>query len=135
MFRPIPDSSKQTHGETEVTCEFRNDTRRVVSLPTYFLSGPKDGVLRVSFTQYEVQVAGEWESLDIGYDGIPNYIPVEPGNELRLLISLGPFEYRQVSRDAPLRVRLGEFTSDVFTLNRTSGGQKDPPQSDKNRQE
>ena len=80
--------SKRTSGGAEVTLVtflFRNDTRRVVKLPGYFGMGPKDGFLRVNFTEYEVQVAGKWEPLDVGYCGIPEYYPVQPDNELRAL--------------------------------------------------
>ena len=124
VFRLKPRTGKQAPAGTEVTFQFRNDTSGVVELPGYFGARPKDGVFRANLTQYEVQVAGKWEPLDVAYDGLPEYFSVQPGSELRLLISLGPFEKQNVPRDANVRVTLGGLMSEAFTLSDTTGDDK-----------
>lgn len=96
MFRLVPSTAKPSDSGMEVTFQFRNESTRVVKLSGYFGLGPKDGVLEVGYTGYEVQVRGKWEPLDVGYDTIPEYYPVEPGGELRLLISLSPFKVKNI---------------------------------------
>ena len=100
VFRPLVGTSQSTPSGTQVIFLFRNADKQSIALPG-FLAPPTAGVFQPSFMQYEVQRDNNWHPLDVAYDGLPEDYVVEPGTELRLLVSLGPIEKLERCEDNP----------------------------------
>jgi hypothetical protein len=116
VFRIIHGSGRATPAGTEATFYFRNEGATVVNLPTYFGEQPVENHLNVSFVTYEVLTQGKWHALDVAYDGLPAYQSIIPGKEMRLLITLGPFEHAHIAENERARVKVDDLASEPFTL-------------------
>jgi len=118
-FHVVRDKASPSPAGRQATFVFRNNTHSPVRLPGYFDDPPTNGVFEPNFVEYEVIVDNSWHGLDVWYDGVPQEYFVNPGEDLTLLISLGPFEKAGIRTDVPVRVRVGEFASDAFELRTT----------------
>jgi hypothetical protein len=121
MFKLVENDSTSTPAGTQAKFAFSNGTPRTVKMTGYFGQPPKNGMFQPSFVKYEVRKESGWHALDVAYDGIAEKYPIKPGEQLTLLISLGPFEKAGVPPDAQVRVVIGELASDAFQLHQVTG--------------
>lgn len=113
----IPERVDQAVGGAAVAFEARSTPARAILLPGFFGQPPADGRFIPSYVDYEVYEDGKWTRLDVAFDGVPEHYSINTDGATALIVTLGPFTNHSVDSTLPVRVKIGNYVSESFTLN------------------